>query len=210
MRNAAKKAMITAAASALALMFVAPGTGVADERISTVSHGTFDKPEIGGMDVRVIGSGSSDLEGWTVYKGNVDVYGHQRALMDVRGQALGLNGFDRGGIKQTISVEPDELYRIKFMATQDTHEVCRDDANDKMLRQKFRVGVSGDEFEKDWMVNLGSLNSPYDGTDNDWASYDEHVFMSREDSIDLYFESATGADDWDCGPLITHVSVTEA
>jgi len=204
------KIVLAATASTMTLAMMSAGASAEQPRAGGIVHGTFDKPAIGGMDIRFIPKGSSDLEGWTVYRGNVDLYGSQLAIMNGNGQGVSLNGGDQGAIKQTIQVDPGTKYVIKFKARLDTHPICRDEPYDKLLDQYFIVGTSNDMDDHDYKVDLGSLDSPELNSDKKWVPFAEHTFVPTDDFVDVYFRSRTGAEDWDCGPMITHVAVVPA
>lgn len=83
-----------------------------------LKNGSFENgPELRGEKTRgyrIYETGSTEVPGWTVFRGSVDVSGLPSQVASHGRRCLDLNGNEPGGIRQTVPTKAGQKYRLVF------------------------------------------------------------------------------------------------
>jgi hypothetical protein len=188
-----------AVVSALAATCIgAAGPADAADRIH-VENPAFGQPGVyeDGSHYRGFGIGG-DLPGWSVTRGNVEVYGRGFAKAPNGTQALTLNGGTNGTVSQVLETTPGVEVTVTWLQSPDTWTGCSSSTS-----QVYSAGVpTGPNTDDTELFNPGRPNA-----DGNWTPASITFTPSRYLTTLIFASENSGGA---CGPLITEVVAHES
>ncbi|KUF19204.1 DUF642 domain-containing protein [Streptomyces silvensis] len=175
-------------------------------------NGDFTSPPVSAGQYQRLTT-DSDLPGWTVASGDVDLYSADLARLD-GAQSLNLTGSHNGAISQSLSLLAGRSYELTWHDAPDTwpgspqdpgasdpeKESCLTKPNDD---QAYNVAVPGRR-----PVTFTPAGSG--GQSPDWQPKSLRFTAGEDDSVIRFVSQAATQSLSHCGPQITRVNVRPA